>query len=87
MFLHNIVHFTCIIKVTLKTEEEDNIYHTTALLIIVFLRPHFSRAAVPLISPLALSSSSFRLVSSSRARMSAMVIPCHLSVQQNSCNE
>ena len=32
------------------------------------------------------SSSNLALVSSSNALMSAMVIPCHLSVQQNSCS-
>ena len=53
----------------------------------IFLFVYFSRAAVPLISPRARSSSSRFLVSSSSARMSAMVIPCHLSVQQNNCRQ
>ena len=46
---------------------------------------YFSIAVVPRISPLARSSSNFFLVSSSKALISAMDIPYHLSNQQNTC--
>merc|ERR1719150_56106 len=72
------------IKQSRKFDKTDNSssnsYHE-----ILTIYGYFSRAEVPLISPFSLSSSSFLLVSSSRALMSSIVIPCHLSVQQNSC--
>lgn len=43
------------------------------------------RGLVPQTSPSALFFSNSSFVLSSRARISSIVIPCHLSVQQNTC--
>uniref|UniRef100_A0A6B0U984 Uncharacterized protein n=1 Tax=Ixodes ricinus TaxID=34613 RepID=A0A6B0U984_IXORI len=46
---------------------------------------HHSSAVVPFTLPCCRCSSSSLLVFSSSSRMSLMVMPCHRSIQQNTC--
>merc|ERR1711902_424227 len=70
-FLH--IYMITIIHWNLKIVSLDSFYH------------QLLRGLVPHTSPSALFFSNSSFVLSSNALISSMVIPCHLSVQQNTC--